>query len=118
MRVRRQELNKLVDKCCAYNHGRGELLNNIPNSGRDISISNVSSSIRESRPLLSKLLSSKQPNAPKCSVVSKHLKQSLSSIQSKKNKRPAIRGRIGRKLGLGVKELFEWSDELELICSI
>ncbi|WMV36042.1 hypothetical protein MTR67_029427 [Solanum verrucosum] len=70
----RQELNNLVDKC--YNHGRGELLNNIPNSGlipSQISISNVSS-----RPLLSKPSSSKQPNAPERSVVSKQLKRGVS----------------------------------------
>ncbi|KAK4720108.1 hypothetical protein R3W88_018446 [Solanum pinnatisectum] len=75
----RQELNNLVDKC--YNHGRGELLNNIPNSGlipSQISISNVSSQL-----LLSKLRSSKEPNAPDCSVVSKQLKRGVSEKESK-----------------------------------
>ncbi|KAH0659859.1 hypothetical protein KY289_028607 [Solanum tuberosum] len=72
-------VNNLVDKC--YKHGRGELLN-IPNSGlipSQISISNVTS-----RPLLSKPRSSKQPNAPECSVVSKLLlKRGVSGKVSK-----------------------------------
>ncbi|KAG5603140.1 hypothetical protein H5410_034510 [Solanum commersonii] len=75
----RQELNNLVD------HGRGELiLNNIPNSGlipSQISISNVSSR----RPLLSQLRSSKQPNAPQCSVVSKQLSEKRQCRKKKKS---------------------------------
>ncbi|KAH0663486.1 hypothetical protein KY284_028417 [Solanum tuberosum] len=90
----RQELINLVYKCYGihrslamrHNHATGEPLINIPNldlfrsQGRDIIISNVSSgksSAIQSRPLLSKFPSSKQINAPVCSV-SKQLKRRVS----------------------------------------
>ncbi|KAH0667262.1 protein NETWORKED 4B-like [Solanum tuberosum] len=90
----RQELIDLVYKCYRihrslakrHNHATGEPLINIPNldvipsQGSDIIISNVSSgksSAIQSRPLLSKSPSSKQINAPECSV-SKQLKRRVS----------------------------------------